>query len=29
MATDYTPMIQQYLQAKAENPGAVLFFSIG
>lgn len=29
MTTDYTPMIQQYLQTKAENPGAVLFFRLG
>ncbi|HZW49676.1 MAG TPA: hypothetical protein VFF80_06060, partial [Bacillota bacterium] len=29
MANDFTPMIQQYLQTKAENPGAVLFFRLG
>lgn len=29
MEGSYTPMIQQYLQMKAENPDAVLFFRLG
>lgn len=29
MDKSYTPMIQQYLQMKAENPDAILFFRLG
>ncbi len=27
--SNYTPMIEQYLEAKKENPEALLFFRIG